>query len=589
MTIPTAHVLTGVALTLLAQTTFAAFPALLPLPREVKPTPGEVFMLGAESARITYDDELPGGKETATYAATELNRSTGLPLTVKAETTGFWPFRSTELGDLQFKFDATQPDEGYTLSVTSSNVVMAASTRAGAFYAFQTLRQLMSPKVYSKTVSDHTHYWPIPGVEITDAPRMKWRGIMIDDCRHFMGKEHILKQIDVIASQKFNTLHWHLTDDQGWRIEIKRYPQLMEKSNRRAESPIMWSRFTYDKTPYGPYYYTQEEIKEVIAYAAERNITIVPEIELPGHALAALAAFPELSCTGGPFQTGCRWGVEPDIFCAGNDETLRFLEGVLDEVIALFPSTYIHCGGDEAPKDRWQKCPKCQKRLADLGLKNYHELQSWFVQHFANYLKDRGRNLIGWDEILEGGLPKGAAVMSWRGVQGGIEAATMGHEVVMVPTSHLYLDYGQAIPGDPYEYNCGNVSIQRVYTLNPTDGIPEAMHDKVLGVSGNTWSEYIFNPSDWEWKAWPRACALAEINWTPQAQRNIDCFMARLPEHLKRLSVMDINFAHYQKDAKRIQPATVRAPTPRPVPGEGEILIVEECDDPNCPDKQCNQ
>ncbi len=476
----------------------------------------------------------------AQLVASELRAATGFPFDTVAPT-GL-NSRDNASPHICFLKRDDRLAEGYQLVVTQNAICISASTPSGAFYGYQTLRQLLPPQIYAKTPQTGVD-WKVPTLTINDQPRLQWRGLHFDDCRHFIGKEGFKEMIDAMAAHKMNVLHWHLTDDQGWRIEIKQHPEIIAKGAIRAESPIMWDRWRGDGTPYGPYYYTQEDIRELVAYAAERFITVVPEIEMPGHAVALLSAFPELGCTGGPYEPWCRWGVSPEIACAGNDATLKLYEEILDEVLALFPSTYIHCGGDEAPKERWKACAKCQQRIKDKGLRDENHLQTWFMQHFATYLEQRGRHMIGWDEILEGGLPKGAAVMSWRGASGGITAAKMGHPVVMTPNSHAYLDYGQGLVDDPYEYIGSTITLKKTYALNPTDGIPPAMHPFVIGVQGNLWSEYIWNKEDQQWKAWPRAAAIAEIGWTPQAKREWTDFRQRMEQNTLRLKTMGINVA----------------------------------------------
>ncbi|MEG1933983.1 MAG: beta-N-acetylhexosaminidase [Kiritimatiellia bacterium] len=509
----------------------AGMSALVPLPVSVtakKDAPG--IQLTAKST-VIYDEPF---RAEAEYAVAELNRATGFAL--KAESAGLF----SSVGTIRFRKVSGKGPEAYLLEVSDEGVVISATAPAGAFYGFQTLRQLMIPKIYSKSIVEG-ETWTIPAVVIVDSPRMRWRGLMADECRHFMGEDAIYNLLDVMAIHKLNTLHWHLTDDQGWRIEIKKYPQIVLNGARREQSEMKRNRNHGDQTPYGWYYYTQDQIRAIVAYAAARHITIVPEIEMPGHVIALLSAFPDLSCTGGPFKPRWQWGVDPNILCAGNDRVFPFMEDILDEVMALFPSQYIHVGGDEAPKDRWEKCPKCQQRIKSLGLKNTHQLQSWFVQHFANYLEAHQRHLIGWDEILEGGLPRGAAVMSWNGTRRGIIAAKAGFEVVMAPNTFLYLDYNPKLPNDPYEYIGNSCTLPRVYSFNPTDQIPEAMHSKVIGVQGNLWSEFIWGREDLEWKAWPRGMAVAEIGWTPQSQRKWDEFVPRLFFAMERLKVLGIN------------------------------------------------
>lgn len=503
---------------------------VVPQPAAMTYVPGSPFMIDAQTALIGCE---AFEKEVA-LARKELQTATGFAL---SEVEAFGG------GVIAFHHDPELGKEAYRLLISPMRVRIYASDGAGAFYGYQSLRQLLPTAIYSKTPVQGVD-WIVPCVLIEDAPRLEWRGLHFDDSRHFMGAEAFKKMIDAMAAHKLNVLHWHLTDDQGWRIEIKAFPEILEKGVERAHSPKRWDRFIPDGVPYGQgMYYTQDEVKELVAYAAERHVTVVPEIEMPGHAMALLCARPELGCTGGPYTMRWQWGVEPDILCAGNDDVFRTMETILDEVIALFPSYYIHCGGDEAPKDRWKQCAKCQARIEKEGLRDEHHLQSWFIQHFANYLASKGRQLIGWDEILEGGLAKGAAVMSWRGAQGGIRAAMMGHNVVMSPNSHLYLDYCQGLDGDPYEYNCGYLPLERVYSFNPTAGIPEHMHKYVVGVQGNLWSEYMFDPADQQYKAWPRGCAVAEIGWTPQVQRKWPDFFNRVKLSEERLKRLGINVA----------------------------------------------
>ena len=509
--------------------------AVIPLPQELQVVETPPFVMTEETSLVTD----PAFRAEAEIAAEELRRSTGLALPVVdvgAE---------IALPAIFFQKDATlEGNEAYALEVRSQQVMIRAATPAGAFYGYQTFRQLLPPQVYSRTKRPGVK-WVAPACTVKDAPRLQWRGLMVDDCRHFLGGKAIREMIDAMAAYKLNTLHWHLTDDQGWRIEIKAYPELTAKGATRDNSALPRDRWRPDGKSYGPYFYTQEEIRDIVAYAAARHITIVPEIEMPGHALCLLTAFPELSCTGGPFKPRWMWGVEPDILCAGNDAVFPFMEKILDEVMALFPSKYIHCGGDEAPKDRWNVCPKCQARIQEKGLRNSHHLQTWFIQHFADYLESKGRHLIGWDEILEGGLPKGAAVMSWRGKQGGIRAAAMGHNVVMAPNDYAYLDYGQGLTyaQDPYEYNGYCITVAKTYSIDPTAGIPEHMQRHVIGLQGNLWSEYIWDGADQQWKAWPRAAALSEAGWTAQEKRSWEDFAKRIPGAVTRLRFLGINCA----------------------------------------------
>jgi hexosaminidase len=360
-----------------------------------------------------------------------------------------------------------------------------------------------------------------------------------------MPVEFVKKYIDLLAIHKMNRFHWHLTEDQGWRIEIMKYPKLAEISAWRDESLIGHASEKprqFDGKPHGGFY-TQDEIREVVAYAAERYITVVPEIEMPGHSQAALAAYPELSCTGGPFKVQTMWGIHEDVYCAGNEKTFEFLENVLAEVLELFPGEYIHVGGDECPKDRWEKCPKCQSRIKSEGLEDENELQSYFIKRMEKFLNAHDRRLIGWDEILEGGLAPNATVMSWRGEEGGIKAAKAGHDVVMAPTSHTYFDYYQADPENEPLAIGGMLPIETVYSYDPVPAeLNEEQITHILGVQAQVWTEYIPTPEKAEYMAYPRACALAEIAWTPADQKDYERFSRSLARHLKRLDMLDVNY-----------------------------------------------
>ena len=454
--------------------------------------------------------------------------------------TGIWLKVTEEAPDIRFLYDATQPKEGYALTVDEQGVEIRAADAAGAFYAVQTLRQLLPPAIYGSAPVRET--WKIPAVTVVDAPRYAWRGVMLDPARNFIPVPELKRQLDAMAAHKLNVLHWHLTDDQGWRIEIKRYPRLTAVGAARPGTPRPFARTQMDGEPQPPRFYTQDEVRDVVAYAAARHITVVPEIEMPGHAIAALRAYPELACSDKPDLTP-RWGVNKEVFCAGNPKTYEVLEDVLDEVIALFPSAYIHVGGDEAPKGRWNACPKCKAKRDELGCKDMHQLQTRFTEHFARYLANKGRNLIGWDEIMEGGLPEGAAIMSWRGVKAGVAAAKAGLKVVMTPKPFFYVDYNQLVPNDPYEYIPNNTPnpIWKTYELDPDAGLPEEAKPCILGLQGNLWAEYIRSSEDMDWKLWPRACAIAEVAWTPQAVRNWGNFRMRITgpglERLRRMGL----------------------------------------------------
>ncbi len=431
----------------------------------------------------------------------------------------------------------------YELTVTDKNIKITANSAIGCFYGVQSLRQLLPPEIESKQNLAYME-WKIPGVKIQDEPRFQYRGLMLDVGRNMFPVEFIKKYIDLLALHKMNKFHWHLTEDQGWRIEIKKYPKLMEIAAFRDETVIghAGNSDVYDGKRYGGYY-TQEEVKEIVAYAKSRFVTVIPEIELPGHSQAALAAYPDLGCTGGPYQVATTWGVHSEVYCAGKEKTFEFLKDVMDEVVDLFPSKYIHIGGDECPKTRWEECPDCQKRIKDEGLKNEHELQSYFIHRMEKYLLTKGRYIIGWDEILEGGLAPQATVMSWRGIAGGIEAAKQKHDVIMTPNSHCYLDYYQTDPSTQPLAIGGNLPLKRVYSYEP---IPEELNKDeeqyILGVQGNVWTEYMNTPKYVEYMAYPRAIAIAEIGWSAKDDKDFNNFKKRLNNHYDRLDELFVNY-----------------------------------------------
>ncbi|MBN1895149.1 beta-N-acetylhexosaminidase [bacterium] len=434
-------------------------------------------------------------------------------------------------------------EEGYVLRVDGKGVTVSGRKPAGVFYGVQTLLQLIQQNQKEGSSGEFL----IPGVLITDQPRFPWRGMHLDVCRHFFPKEFVKRYIDLLAMHKMNVFHWHLTEDQGWRIEIKRYPKLTEIGAWRVDrSGVKWDQRKRaepgENAGYGGYY-TQDDVREVVAYAASRFVTVVPEIEMPGHAVAALAAYPQYSCTGGPFSvmTGGYWPIT-DIFCAGNDSTFIFLENILSEVIDLFPGIYVHIGGDEAAKDNWKKCPKCQERIRAHGLKDEGELQSYFIKRIEKFIASKGRRLIGWDEILEGGLPEEATVMSWRGMQGGITAASEGHDVVMTPTDYCYFDYYQAKEGEPPGIG-GFLPLEKVYGFEPVPGELDADKQKhILGAQGNLWTEYIPEPKHAEYMALPRMCGLSEVVWSPKDARDWTDFRNRLNTHFRLLDLLNVNY-----------------------------------------------
>lgn len=423
--------------------------------------------------------------------------------------------------------------EAYRLQIRRNEALIQASAPAGIFYGIQTLLQLLP-------LEGKKH---IPCLDISDRPRFIYRGMHLDVCRHFFGVDFIKRYLDQMARYKLNTFHWHLTEDQGWRIEIKRYPKLTSVGSVRKETMVEknFNPYRGDGTPHGGYY-TQEEVREIIAYAARRHIEVIPEIEMPGHSLAALSAYPELSCTGGPFEVATSWGVFDDIYCT-KEETFVFLEHVLDEVTALFPGRYIHIGGDEAPKTRWKACPVCQGRMRAEGLEDEHALQSYFIRRIEKILTARNKKLIGWDEILEGGLAPDATVMSWRGEDGGIAAARQGHDVIMTPGFAMYFDHYQGDPKKEPLAICCYTPLQKVYAYDPVPAVlspKEQQH--ILGVQANVWTEYIKTPEHVEYMVNPRLLALSEIAWTNKGRKDYSSFMRRIPIHLQRMDRLGINY-----------------------------------------------
>ena len=420
---------------------------------------------------------------------------------------------------IRFVTDESLPAEGYELNVDGEGIEVRASQFPGFLYALQSLEQLLPAAVYGTEPAPDAA-WEVPCVKIADAPRFAYRGMHLDVARHFFSVDEVKRYIDVMAIHKLNTLHWHLTDDQGWRIEIKRYPELTAVGSIRKATVVRKEWGTYDGTPYGGFY-TQDEIRDVVKYAADRGVTVIPEIDLPGHMLAALTAYPELGCTGGPYEVWGRWGVADDVLCPGREKTFEFLEGVLTEVMELFPSEYIHIGGDECPKVRWEKCPRCQAKIRQLGLKDdgehtaEHYLQSYVTDRIGKFLAQHGRRIIGWDEILEGRAPSDAVVMSWRGSEGGIAAAKLGHDVIMTPNSHFYFDYYQSLDTDAEPFGIGGyIPMEQVYSYDPA--FPEltpGQQKHILGGQANLWPEYVLSDENLEYMLLPRLAALSEVQW----------------------------------------------------------------------------
>ena len=435
--------------------------------------------------------------------------------------------------DLVLQPNANIIQDGYHLNIDANGIQILSSNERGVFYGLQTLAQIIAG------ATDNA----LPFVSIKDEPRYKYRGLMLDVGRHYFPMEFIKSYIDVMAAYKLNYFHWHLTEDQGWRIEIKKYPKLASIASGREGTLLNHLKdkeHFYDGVPYKGYY-TQEEVKEVVRYAASKYIEVIPEIELPGHSLAALSAYPEFGCgdNPGPYKAAMKWGIFEDVYCAGKEGTFTFLQDILDEVLTLFPSKYIHIGGDESPKAKWKTCKHCQKRIKDNNLKDEHELQSYFVQRIEKYLNGKGRKIIGWDEILEGGLAPNATVMGWRGVKGGIAAANQGHDVIMVPSSHLYLDHREAVSSEePLTISSGptrHSSLKNVYFFNPTiDTLAADKKKYIIGVQANLWTEYIKTPAKAKYHVFPRIYGLAEIAWTKLENKDWESFSkVRVPKHLQ--------------------------------------------------------
>jgi hexosaminidase len=501
--------------------------AIIPQPAQVRLGEG-VFILN-QGVGLSFDATKPELQNIAGQLNEHLKQFYGFTL----------PINEKSKEGVSFKIIKSLPgtDEGYLLKVDQKGIVISAKNAAGIFYGVQSLKQII-PVSQNGPLA-------IPFNEIIDQPRFAWRGLHLDVGRHYFPVSFIKKYIDYMAMYKLNTFHWHLTEDQGWRLEIKKYPKLAEVSSYRDETVVGHAGRSkvYDGRGYGGFY-TQEQVKEIVKYAADRFITVVPEIEMPGHSCAVLAAYPELGCTGGPYKVLTTWGVHKDVFCAGKEETFLFLQNILDEVCELFPSKYIHIGGDECPKDRWKECPVCQKRIKDNGLKDEHGLQSYFIQRIEKYLNGKGRQIIGWDEILEGGLAPGATVMSWRGISGGIAAAKEKHTVIMSPNSHMYFDHYQSKETDKEPLAIGGfLPLDKVYSYEPIPEELSADEQKfVMGAQANVWTEYIPSTKQAEYMLFPRVCALAEVVWTPKEKKDFTDFSKRMETEYLRLYKYGVNY-----------------------------------------------
>lgn len=501
---------------------------IIPQPNEIKLGVGKVRI---DSATDIYAPK--GAEAVRSYIRSVLSPATGYP---------FPDQRSAKRAAISLLLvkDSALGEEGYRLVVQNGQIQMSAQNERGLFYGVQSLRQLLPVEIYSPT-KVQKDLWELPEVEISDVPRFSWRGAHMDVGRHFMPKEFVFKFLDLMALHKLNTFHFHLTDDQGWRIEIKKYPKLTEVGAWRKDTMLVYDPPKYTGKPHGGFY-TQAELKEIVKYAASRYITVVPEIEMPGHAQAAIAAYPELGNGQPGIEVLTKWGVSENVFNV-KDSTIDFLKDVLTEVMAIFPSKFIHVGGDECPKKQWEQSAFAQAKIKKLGLKNEHELQSWFIRQMDAFLDSKNRRLIGWSEILEGGLAPGAALMVWLGNEGAMQAVSSGHDVVMAQTSHTYFDYYQSRDraNEPHSIG-GYLPLEKVYEYNPVLPTMTAEQSKhVLGAQFQLWSEYIHTPAHMEYMAFPRGCALSEVAWTQRANMKYEDFLTRMKVHEARLKLLNVN------------------------------------------------
>ena len=518
---------------------------VIPLPQEVSLTQENPFKLN-ENVLIAYPENNALLQRNAEFLSEYIQQATNYAPKTKAIAAGEQVKNAIVLG-----LDPSIANkEGYVLTTTPEGINLNGQTENGVFYGIQTLRKSIPAEAKEATIL-------IPAGEIKDEPRFSYRGMHLDVGRHFFPKEFMKKYIDLLALHNMNTFHWHLTDDQGWRIEIKKYPKLTEIGSQRSRTVIGRNTQEYDNTPYGGFF-TQEEAKEIVKYAQERYITVIPEVDLPGHMLAALAAYPEMGCTGGPYEVCPRWGIFEDVLCIGNDQTMQFLEDVMSEIIEIFPSKYVHIGGDEAPRTRWEKCPKCQARIKTEGLKadkNHtaeDRLQSYCMTRIEEFLNSKGRQIIGWDEILEGDVAPNATVMSWRGMEGGIKPAQLGHDVIMTPTSFCYFDYYQTADTKDEPLGIGGyVPIEKVYSLEPVPAVlTEEQSKHILGAQANLWTEYIHSSEHVEYMVLPRMAALAEVQWTQPEKKDFKDFTKRLARLMKFYQRDGFNYAKHVFDLK---------------------------------------
>ena len=516
---------------------------VIPMPNDITLSEGCFSLAGAPLILDPALDEAT--REAINELAVQLKTVTGKALPVKEEGEG-----------LAFRLNPNLAAEQYALNVKPSGVLVEASAFNGFLYAIQTLKQMLPAEVMGSAKASGVD-WALPCVSILDAPRFSYRGMHLDCARHFWSLEEVKRYIDVMALYKMNRLHWHLTDDQGWRVEIKKYPLLTEVGAWRKGTMVKKDWNSNDGIRYGGFY-TQDELREIVAYAGKKGITVIPEIDLPGHMVAALTDYPQLGCTGGPYEVWCRWGIAKDILCAGNDEVFEFLDGVFSELVDIFPSEYIHIGGDECfggdaepnRPDPWDVCPKCRARMKALGIKPgpkaKHFLQNYVTSRVQKILADKGRKVIGWDEILEGDLAPGATIMSWRGTQGGIEAAKKGFDAIMTPYTYVYFDYYQSKDLDKEPLGIGGyLPVETVYSYEPFDGMEPGTEDHILGVQANLWTEYIATPEHLEYMLLPRMCALSEVQWCGADNRDYDRFLESLKHSGDILDTLGYTWCRY--------------------------------------------
>ena len=502
---------------------------VIPQPQEIVLARDTTPFIIDRSTTIVYPATNEKMHRTADFLATFIKEMTGTEVRVSD--------KEKSSNAIILAVDSTMGHpEGYKLQITPEKVLLTGGSEAGVFYGIQTIHKALPILKDGKVAA------ALPAGTVTDFPRFRYRGFMIDVGRHFFPVSYLKQMIDLMALHNINYFHWHLTEDQGWRIEIKKYPKLTEIGSKRDSTIIDWETKKFDGKPHSGFY-TQDEAREIVRYAADRFITVVPEIDLPGHTTAALASYPELGCTGGPYKVLCSFGVFPDALCAGNDQTLQFTKDVLDEIMDIFPSEYIHIGGDECPKSRWEKCPKCQAKIKELGIKalpkhsKENQLQTYFMSELEKEINAHGRRMLGWDEVLEGGLTPNSTIMSWRGIQGGIEAARQHHDVIMTPIQRLYFSNPRINKMTGFEW------MNRVYNFEPVPAeLTDAEKKFVIGTQGCIWTEWTADSTKMEWQILPRMAALSEIQWTLPEHKNFERFMERLPEMLKIYSSLDYGY-----------------------------------------------